>query len=122
MPDHIKKAVILFDGLCRLCNGSVRFISRRDPKNRFNYIGLETEEGKNLLNQYRTNLKNIDSLILIFDDKIFTESTAVLTIARYLSGLWPLLYVLIIIPEILRDPAYKFIARKRHKWFRKREP
>ena len=111
------KATILFDGDCKLCNGSVRFISNRDHVGYFTYIPLKSEEAKKLLDNYKMDLTRIDSVLLIINDKILTQSTAALTIVRYLSGLWPLLYIFIIVPKFIRDNVYKLIAKKRHKWF-----
>ena len=114
---NINKCIILFDGDCRLCNGSVRFISKRDRKKHFTYIPVKSSEAENLINKYGIQTNQIDSVLLVINDKILTHSTAVLTIARYLSGFWPLIYTGIIIPKFIRDPVYKLIAHRRHKWF-----
>jgi len=111
------KAIILFDGDCRLCNDSVRFIENRDPKNHFTYISLKSKEAENLIKKNRMDIRGLDSVLLVQNDKILTHSTAALTIARDLSGLWPLLYGFIIIPKSIRDIIYKYVARRRHKWF-----
>lgn len=111
------KAIILFDGQCKLCNGSVRFISNRDHENFFNYVTLESEEAKKILAPYGENIKDLDSVLLILNGKLMIHSTAVVTIARHLAGWWPMLYGFIIIPKFIRDPLYKIMARKRHKWF-----
>ena len=111
------QAIILFDGDCRLCNGSVRFIEKRYRNKRFKYIPIKSQEAVNLINKYNMDTDSIDSVLLILHDKILTHSTAALTIARYLSGVWPLFYIFIIIPKSIRDPIYKYIAHRRHKWF-----
>lgn len=115
------KAIILFDGECKLCTGSIRFISHHDRKEYFTYISLKSEAADKIINKYGIDLTRIDSVFLIMNEKVMTYSTAVLTIARYLSGWWPFFYVFIIIPKILRDSVYKLIAIKRHKWFDKLE-
>ncbi len=116
-PYYKNKALILYDGECKLCNGSVRFIKERDHKDYFTYIPIKSDKANRILNNYEEDLRNIDSVLCILNNKIMTHSTAILTIARYLSGLWPLLYGLILVPKFIRDPIYKLIAKKRHKWF-----
>lgn len=111
------KSILLFDGDCMLCNGSVRFIEKRDRKKQFIYISLKSKEAENLINKYGMETRGIDSVLLVKNDKILTHSTAALTIARYLSGFWSLFYIFIIIPKFIRDFVYKYIASQRHKWF-----
>jgi predicted DCC family thiol-disulfide oxidoreductase YuxK len=112
-----KKAIILFDGDCKLCNGSVRFISNRDHGGYFTYIPIKSEEAKKLIDKYKMDETELDSVLLIRNGRILTQSTAALTIVRYFSGIWPLLYVFMIVPKFIRDNMYKLIAIKRHKWF-----
>ena len=116
-PYYKNKALILYDGECKLCNGSIRFIEKRDHKGSFTYIPIKSDKANRILNNYEDDLRNYDSVLLILNNKILTHSTSILTIARYLSGSWPLLYGLILIPKFIRDPIYKLIAKKRHKWF-----
>jgi predicted DCC family thiol-disulfide oxidoreductase YuxK len=111
------KAIVLFDGDCKLCNGSVQFIEKRDKYNRFKFVSLQSDKADELLADYGLNAKDYNSVLLVSKGKILTRSTAVINIARYLSGLWPLLYGLIVIPKFIRDPVYNLIANKRHKWF-----
>ncbi|MEJ2545413.1 MAG: DUF393 domain-containing protein [Calditrichaceae bacterium] len=113
------KSIILFDGDCKLCNGSVRFIEKRDRNKQFTYIPLTSKEAENLINKFGVDTNEIDSVLLVQNDKLFTHSTAALTIARNLSGFWPLFYILIIIPKFIRDSVYRYIASHRHKWFTK---
>lgn len=116
-PHYKNKALILYDGECKLCNGSVRFIEEHNHKDFFTYLPLKSDAANMILDNYEDDFKNVDSVLLFLNNKIMTHSTAVLTIARYLSGLWPLLYGLILVPKFIRDPIYKLIAKKRHKWF-----
>ncbi len=112
--------IILFDGECSLCSGSVQFILKRDPKRYFQFASLQSDIGQKLLRQYSLPL-NLDSLILIEDGKPFMESTAALKVCCYLKGAWKLLRGLLIIPAPIRDIIYKIIARNRYKWFGKKE-
>lgn len=109
--------VILFDGVCNLCNGAVQFIISHDPKGYFNYAALQSEAGQRSLEEFHHSRTEINTIIFIQNGKRYTKSTAALLITRKLSGLWPLLSVFIVIPRFLRDPIYDYIARNRYKWF-----
>jgi predicted DCC family thiol-disulfide oxidoreductase YuxK len=115
-----EKSVILFDGVCNLCNASIDFILKRDNKNQFIMGALQEDAGKKLLSRFEANPEYLDSLVLIENGKIFFRSTAALRIAKKLSGLWPLFYSLIILPPPIRDGAYDWISRNRYQWFGKK--
>mgnify|MGYP006198300205 CR=1 FL=1 len=114
------KSVILFDGVCNLCNASIDFVISRDKKNRFLVGALQEEAGKTLLSQFEVNPEYLDSLVLIEENQIYFRSTAALRIAKKLPGLWPLLYGLIVLPPFLRDGIYDWIGRNRYRWFGKK--
>ena len=112
--------IVLFDGVCNLCNSSVNFIVDRDPKVRFKFAALQSEKGQELLSQIlRANESSFDSIVLISNNSVYIKSSAALRIARHLNGLWPILYSFIIIPKPIRDFVYDFIAKNRYKWFGK---
>lgn len=113
--------VILFDGICNLCNSSVQFVLKRDKKQKFRYASLQSEFGKKIIEQFSLKEKNIDSIVLIEQNRAWVKSSAVLRISKQLGGGYPLFYVFIIIPKFLRDAVYDFIARNRYRWFGKRE-
>ena len=113
-------AIVLFDGVCNLCSGSVRFIIKRDPKARFRFAPMQSEIGRALLVQCRIPLEPIESFVLIEGAECLTKSDGAIRIARHLSGLWPLLSVLVVIPRPLRDWGYDLIARHRYAWFGKK--
>jgi predicted DCC family thiol-disulfide oxidoreductase YuxK len=113
--------IVLFDGVCNLCNGAILFIIKRDKKDRFRFALLESDIGKKLLDQHGIDPNKIDSIVLISGDTAFAKAGAALRISRHLSGLWPLLYSLIIIPKFIANIVYDFIARNRYKWFGKKE-
>lgn len=114
-----EKPVILFDGICNLCTWSVQFIIRRDPKAYFRFASLQTVTEQKLSKNCRGSQESFDSVVLLDKGRCYTESDAALRITRHLSGLWPLLSILIIIPRPLRDGVYRFIARNRYRWFGK---
>ncbi len=114
--------VILFDGVCNLCNGSVKFVLKNDPKGKFSFASLQSSFAKTKLNRHFPEGNNSDSVVLLEGDKAYTRSTAALRIARGLKGAWPLVYYLLIwVPPIIRNTVYSWIARNRYKWFGKRE-
>lgn len=112
------KDLILFDGYCNLCNRAVRFVIKRDPKEHFRYSSLTWEPARDLLERF-PGVQDVDSILLFRKGKIFYGSTAALKIAVRLSGLWPVLGILLIVPKFLRDPIYDFVARNRYRWFGK---
>ena len=124
-------AVVLFDGVCNLCNGAVNFIidrDRRDGRGTQPYFRFATLQGKRAAALLRTHGgtplsadRDPDSIVLLEDGKMFEHSTAALRIARHLSGLWRLLYVFIVVPRPLRDLIYRWVARNRYRWFGRTE-
>jgi predicted DCC family thiol-disulfide oxidoreductase YuxK len=113
--------LILFDGVCNLCAWAVQFIIKRDPDAVFRFASLQSEMGRHLLAKHGIDPAQTDSFVLIEDDVAYTESTAALRVARHLKGAWPLCYSGILLPRLLRDPVYRFIARHRYRWFGKEE-
>lgn len=113
--------IVLFDGVCNLCNNSVDFIIRRDTKNVFKVGAIQDEHTQKLLDSYEIPADYLDSLIYIHKDQVYFKSRGALEIARNLGGLWPILYGLIIIPAFIMDPIYDWVARNRYRWFGKKE-
>jgi predicted DCC family thiol-disulfide oxidoreductase YuxK len=113
--------VILFDGVCNLCNGAVNFIIDHDPKGKFKFAALQSEYGQLELDRLGYDTQEFDSLVLLSKGEVFIKSTAALKIANKLSGMYPMLYLFIIIPAPLRDWVYNIIAENRYKWWGKRD-
>ena len=116
-----RRAVVLFDGVCNLCNASVNFIIDRDAVAYFQFAALQSDAAKAYLAQCRLPADFLEGIVLCEEDRCFTRSTAVLRILRRLGGLWSLLYALIIVPRSLRDAVYDWIIRRRYRWFGKTE-
>lgn len=114
------QSVILFDGVCNLCNSSIDFILKRDKENRFLVGALQEEAGKRLLARFQVKPEYLDSLVLVENGEIFFRSTAALKIARNLSGFWPFFYVFMAIPTSVRDWVYNWIGKNRYRWFGKK--
>lgn len=113
--------IILFDGVCNLCNGAVTFIINRDKKDVFKFAALQSEIGRGLTSKFNIDTSKVDSIILIDGDKHYEKSSAALRIAKQLSGAYPLLFGFMILPKFIRNAVYDYIARNRYKWFGKRE-
>jgi predicted DCC family thiol-disulfide oxidoreductase YuxK len=113
--------IILFDGVCNLCNSSVQFIIRHDKKNRFRFASLQSDFGQNQLIKYQIDSKNTDSFIYIKSDHAYIKSTAGLLVLKDLGGLWKLPFLFIVFPKTLRDWIYDLIAKNRYKLFGKKE-
>lgn len=111
------RPVILFDGVCVLCSGTVKFIIHRDKKALFRFAALQSKAGQKMIDGFKGFSENPDTVVLIENGKFYFRSAAVLRILRKLSGGWPLLYAMIIIPAPVRDFFYKFVAKKRYGWF-----
>lgn len=114
-------AIILFDGVCNLCSGVVHFLIRRDPKGQFRFASLQSEAGLALLKQVHISSEQIDTIVVIEGDRCYTRSAAALRITKRLSGLWPVLYIGIVIPTPLRNKLYDWVARNRYRWFGRKE-
>lgn len=115
------KPIILFDGICNLCDGVVQFIVRHDPNKKFLFTSLQSEAGQTLLKQYQLPRENFNSFLLIQDGKVYNKSTGALKVARQIKGVWKWLYIFIIIPTFIRDAVYSWIAKNRYEWFGKKD-
>ncbi|RPH28434.1 MAG: thiol-disulfide oxidoreductase DCC family protein [Bacteroidales bacterium] len=113
--------IILFDGMCNLCNFSIRFIIKRDKRKLFKFASIQSEVGQSLLKQFNIQTENADSVVYIKDDRCFARSAAVLNILKDLGSVWKTFYVFIVIPKFLRDFIYNVIAKIRYRVFGKRE-
>ncbi len=116
-----KNPIILFDGICNLCDNSVLFIIKKDDQNVFKFATLQNSAAQAYLKNKKPALNNIDSILLVTSHKIYTKSSAALMIAKKLKGLYPLLFIFYIIPKPIRDLVYNIIAKNRYKWYGKKE-
>lgn len=119
--EDINHPVILFDGVCNLCNASVQFIIKRDKKQIFRFAALQSQFGQKVVDSFNLSDKKIDSVILLENNSVKIKSDAALRIAKQLGGIYSLLYVFIILPKFFRNSVYDFIARNRYSWFGKNE-
>ncbi len=119
--DYTNENILLFDGVCNLCNGMVNFIIRRDVKGKFKFASLQSEVGRSWMEKFGLSGKEFESFVLIKKDKYYLKSTAALKTLRELGGVWKIFYVFILIPRPLRDFLYDMIAKSRYKIFGKRD-
>jgi predicted DCC family thiol-disulfide oxidoreductase YuxK len=115
------RSVILFDGVCNLCNGFVPFVIARDPLARFQFAALQSGAAERLLGPRDTHGDWPDSIVLVTDGRVFTRSAAALRILCGLRVPWPLAFVFIVVPPPLRDWLYEIVARNRYRWFGRRD-
>ena len=113
--------IILFDGVCNLCNSSVQFIIKHDKDCKFRFASLQSEYGQSQLIKFQLDNTDMDSFVFVMYGKAFTKSTAGLMVLKNFGGLWKILYMLIIFPKPLRDWVYDRIAKNRYKLFGKKE-
>jgi predicted DCC family thiol-disulfide oxidoreductase YuxK len=114
-------STVLFDGVCNLCNGFVRFVIARDPARRFQFASLQSDTAGRLIREAGGAGAPTDSIVLIEEARVYVRSTAALRIAKRLGLPWSLAFGLVIVPRPLRDWGYDLVARSRYRWFGKRD-
>ncbi len=112
-----RKQIVLFDGVCNLCDGFVQFVIKRDPNADFSFGTLQSTNAQTLLQGNELRPEDLKTVIYLKEGKALFRSTAALTILKDLGGLWSLSYAFMIVPRSLRDAVYEFIAKHRYKWF-----
>lgn len=111
--------VILFDGFCNLCSGVVTFLLKVDREKQFRYIPLQSEKGQKLIRDFNVP-REIDSVVLIYQNRFYIYSEAIIQTAVLLSFPWNIVKVFRFVPLKLRDRLYAFVAKRRTKWFSRR--
>jgi predicted DCC family thiol-disulfide oxidoreductase YuxK len=116
------KKIILFDGVCNLCDGFVQFIIKKDTQDQFRFVALQSDLGKEITTHLKINTSKIDSVIL-YEPGIayFYKSDAVFEIAHFLGGIFSLINVFKVLPLPLRNSLYDYIAANRYKWYGKKQ-
>lgn len=113
--------ILLFDGVCNLCNGLVRFIIKHDHKRKIMFAPLQSDTAVRLLRETDPALLNIDSVVYVIRSGHFIRSDAILYMLRDLGGVWKTFFTLIVIPRFIRDFFYNLIARNRYRMFGKKD-
>ncbi len=113
--------IVIFDGVCNLCNWSVRFIIERDSESVFKFTAAQSETGKEILSRFEITTPEPESVFLFQSDTLIKKSSAALAIAAELNGFWKYLAILRFIPRPVRDIVYDWVAQNRYRWFGKRD-
>jgi predicted DCC family thiol-disulfide oxidoreductase YuxK len=116
-----RPVVILFDGVCNLCNGFVQFLIKRDPTAKFKFASLQSDFGKSQLARFNLNPEVLHSIIVIDGETVHQRSDAALRIANHLGGVWKGLNIFKVLPKVFRDAVYNVVARNRYRLFGRRE-
>ena len=113
--------VLLFDGVCNLCNASVQWVLKRDRAGQFRFAALQSDAGRQLLAQHGMDADVVDTVVLVFGGRLYTRSDAALEILRHLGGVWAWLSIFRWVPRPLRNAVYNWVARNRYRWFGREE-
>ena len=112
---------MLFDGVCNLCNYWVQFVIKRNSKQSIKMAALQSTEGRAVIQEHKIEEGYLESLVLVQKGKVYTHSSAALLLCKELDGAWKILIVFWLVPKILRDAVYNWVARNRYKWFGKKD-
>lgn len=112
--------VIFFDGVCNLCNSFVQFIIRNDNKKAFYFAALQSKYAEDTLKAFTLNAQELQSVVFIKNNVVYTKSNAALEIGKQLGGFWFLIAVFYIFPLKFRNLVYDFIGKNRYRWFGKK--
>ena len=113
--------LILFDGVCNLCNGTVQFIIKRDPEGKFKFASLQSDFGRSQLQRFNLNQDILHSIVVVDGDQVLERSDAALRIAKHLGNPWKALTLFKILPKFFRDACYNLIATNRYRIFGKQD-
>ena len=116
LPAH----VVVFDGVCNACNAWVRFLLRRDRQQRFHFAAMQSERGQALMRAHGLDPTDPRSFLYLDAGQAYTESTGILRVFAQLGGLWRAAAFLSLVPSVIRDPVYRWLARNRYRWFGRR--
>lgn len=117
-----QKQLILFDGVCNLCNSSIQYVIKYDKNDRFRFAPLQSDIGKQIIAKYEIDTTKTDSILLYSNENgISAKSTAALKVAKQLGFPRNVMTVFLIVPAFIRNWVYDYIAKNRYKWYGKKE-
>jgi predicted DCC family thiol-disulfide oxidoreductase YuxK len=117
--DFEDKRLVLFDGVCNVCNALILFIVDRDPQEQFVFAPLSSELGQSVLRKYGFSTVDPDTVVLVENGQAYSRSTAILRILGRLKAPWMVFWLGFVVPRFLRDAAYRYFASHRYRWFGK---
>ncbi len=115
-----ERPVILFDGVCNLCNSFVNFVMDRDG-GEFRFASIQSDAGSELMREAGLSPEDLETFVVVDGDTVYTKSSAGLVVLRRLGLPYSLTYPAVVVPSVLRDPFYDFVASRRYDWFGKRD-
>jgi predicted DCC family thiol-disulfide oxidoreductase YuxK len=121
-PENVEdtRPVILFDGVCNLCNSFVNFVMDRDDGS-FRFGSIQSDAGAEMMREAGMSPEDLETVVVVDGEKAYTKSTAALYVTRRLGLPYSILYPFVVVPSFLRDPFYDFVASRRYSWFGKRD-
>lgn len=121
LPDSTTP-ILFFDGVCNLCNSAIQFIIKHDKKNVVRFASLQSVHGKALITHLKEKQETVpDSLLLLHKGKVYSKAAAALRTAAFMGGVWQFLVVFRIVPRVISNFVYDYVAKNRYRWFGKKE-
>ncbi|MDO5655682.1 MAG: DCC1-like thiol-disulfide oxidoreductase family protein [Flavobacteriaceae bacterium] len=117
----IENNLVLFDGVCNLCNATIQRLIRWDKKKVLKFSSLQSEIGQTILREHALNLQEFNTFLYLRNGRLFTRSDAALEVLNDLGGIGKLAQIFYVIPRFVRNGVYDFVSRNRYKWFGKQE-
>jgi len=117
----MEKPILLFDGICNLCNGFVQFVLSNEKDSDITFASLQSETGQKLLKDFKVTQKGLESIVFIENGKVYEKSSAVLKITKHLKMPWNLASGFAIVPQFLSNGIYDLVAKNRYRMFGKKE-
>ena len=118
MAEH---PIVLFDGVCNFCEGTVKFVLEKDKNGIFRFAPLQSKVGQDYLQKFGLSTTDLDTFVLVVGDKYYTRSTAGLKLLKRLPFPWSMAYGFIVVPSFIRDAVYKLVANNRYKIWGKKD-
>jgi predicted DCC family thiol-disulfide oxidoreductase YuxK len=119
--DRTSGRIVLFDGVCNLCNGFVRFLIERDLRSKLRFGALQSRSARQLLEGTPVDADALETVVYLRDGRLLTRSTAAIAVVADLGGGWRTLRLLLIVPAVIRDVVYEAVSRRRYRWFGERD-
>ena len=118
----VESNILFYDGVCTFCNGAVNFVIDRDPKGKISFASLQSDFAKDVLPDHTEKEGDPDTMVFVEDGILYERSTAALRVARHFGRPWNwIARILLLLPVLLRDGVYNWIARNRYAWFGREE-
>lgn len=121
MNHNFNNKIILFDGVCNLCSGTVKFIIKRDKKSIFKFASLQSNFGQNFLIKFNLPVSDFNTFVLIENEKLYIKSKAAFKVIGEFGGFWKILLIFRILPTFISDFFYDIVSKYRYKIFGKKE-